>query len=94
MKIGVDYQLRELFESALTFGRETLLQLGTAEDEADEIIEGVRERDKRRFEAQALGDQFAARDLLLSNAEEQAEEAGVVPTPPQAVGEEQKAPAE
>ena len=94
MKIGVDYQLRELFESALTFGRETLLQLGTAEDEADEIIEGVRERDKRRFEAQALGDQFAARDLLLSNAEEQAEEAGVTPTLPSPVGEEQKAPAE
>ena len=94
MKIGVDYQLRELFESALTFGRETLLQLGTDADEADEIIEGVRDRDRRRFEAQALGDQFAARDLLLSNAEEQAEEAGVVPTPAPAVGEEQKAPAE
>jgi glutathione-regulated potassium-efflux system protein KefB len=94
MKLGVDYQLRELFESALTFGRETLLQLGTDEEEADEIIEGVRDRDRRRFEAQALGDQFAARDLLLSNAEEQAEEAGVAPVAAPVPTEEQKAPAE
>jgi glutathione-regulated potassium-efflux system protein KefB len=94
MKIGVDYQLREMFESALTFGRESLLQLGTGEEEADEIIAGVRERDQRRFEAQALGDQFAARDLLLSNAEEQAEEAGVVPVPAPAITEEQKTSAE
>lgn len=76
VKLGVDYQIRELFESALTFGRETITQLGATPEEAAEIIEGVRERDQMRFEAQVLGNVQAARDLMLKNAEEQAREAG------------------
>src|SRR5690606_4338346 len=32
---GVDFQLRETFESAVEFGRAALLQLGAEEDEAD-----------------------------------------------------------
>jgi glutathione-regulated potassium-efflux system protein KefB len=84
VKLGVDYQLRELFESALAFGRETVLQLGATPQEADELIESVRQRDQQRFEAQLLGDEQSGRDLLLKNAEEQAKEAGrkASPTPP------------
>jgi glutathione-regulated potassium-efflux system protein KefB len=77
VKLGVDFQIRELFESALVFGKETLVQLGASEEEAAELIEAARERDRMRFEAQVLGgDVQAARDFMLKNAEEQAREAG------------------
>jgi glutathione-regulated potassium-efflux system protein KefB len=84
VKLGVDFQMRELFESALAFGRETVLQLGATAQEADEVIESVRQRDQQRFEAQLLGDAQSGRDFLLKNAEEQAREVGrkAVPTPP------------
>uniref|UniRef100_UPI0037C1044C NAD-binding protein n=1 Tax=Devosia sp. TaxID=1871048 RepID=UPI0037C1044C len=76
VKLGVDYQIRELLDSALAFGREAVIQLGASNEEADEIVEGVRERDQQRFEAQVLGGAQAARDLLLKNSEEQAREVG------------------
>jgi glutathione-regulated potassium-efflux system protein KefB len=76
VKLGVDYQIRELLDSALSFGREAVIQLGASFEEADEIVEGVRERDQQRFEAQVLGGAQAARDLLLKNSEEQAREVG------------------
>jgi glutathione-regulated potassium-efflux system protein KefB len=76
VKLGVDYQIRELLDSALAFGREAVIQLGASYEEADEIVEGVRERDQQRFEAQVLGGAQAARDLLLKNSEEQAREVG------------------
>jgi glutathione-regulated potassium-efflux system protein KefB len=82
IKTGVDFQIREMFESALVFGAQTLTQLGSTEEEAAEIVQGVRERDQQRFEAQILGGlTLAGRDLLLSNAEEQAKESGVVAAP-------------
>jgi glutathione-regulated potassium-efflux system protein KefB len=76
VKLGVDYQIREVFESALIFGQETIMQLGASAEEAAEIVQGVRERDQMRFEAQVLGGIQAARELLLKNAEEQAREVG------------------
>jgi glutathione-regulated potassium-efflux system protein KefB len=80
-KLGVDFQIRELFESALVFGAETLRALGAGEGEIDGIVEGVRNRDRRRFEAQLLGGLHAGRELLLSNAEEQAREGGITVQP-------------
>jgi glutathione-regulated potassium-efflux system protein KefB len=81
VKLGVDYQIREVYESALTFGAETLKALGTDEAEVEEIIVGVRERDRQRFSAQIVGGMMASRDLLLSNAEDQARESGTVAGP-------------
>lgn len=78
---GVDYQMRELFELSLEFGAETLRELGADMVEVAEIIEGVRERDRQRFAAQLVGGIQAARDLLLSNAEDQARESGTVVGP-------------
>jgi glutathione-regulated potassium-efflux system protein KefB len=77
IKAGVDYQLRELFESALTFGSEVIRELGATDDEIDDVIDGVRRRDNERFEAQILGGIQAGRGLLLSNAVDQAREQGV-----------------
>jgi glutathione-regulated potassium-efflux system protein KefB len=57
---------------------QALRVLGSTEDEVTEVIEGVRERDRQRFAAQIVGGIQAGRDLLLSNAEEQARESGAV----------------
>jgi glutathione-regulated potassium-efflux system protein KefB len=81
VKLGADYQMREVFESALAFGAQTLRELGSAEDEIVDIIDGVRERDRQRFAAQIVGGIQAGRDLLLSNAEDQARESGTVSGP-------------
>ena len=76
IKHDVDYQIREVFESALAFGGEAMRVLGAEDDEVADAIEGVRKRDQQRFAAQMLGGIQAGRDLLLSNAREQAVEGG------------------
>jgi glutathione-regulated potassium-efflux system protein KefB len=81
VKAGVDYQLREVFESALVLSGEALKQLGSSDEEVAELIEGVRDRDRQRFAAQIVGGLRAGRDLLLTNAEEQAKESGAVTGP-------------
>jgi glutathione-regulated potassium-efflux system protein KefB len=78
VKAGVAYQMREMFESALTLSAEAMRVLGATEDEVADVISGVRERDRQRFAAQLVGGIQAGRDLLLSNAEEQARESGAV----------------
>lgn len=69
---GVDFQIRETFESALVLGREAAMLLGADAEEADELIEGVRARDRQRFALQAVDGVYAGRDLLLANAKAQA----------------------
>jgi glutathione-regulated potassium-efflux system protein KefB len=92
VKIGADFQIREVFESALVFGAQTLRELGSNESEIVDIIEGVRERDRQRFSAQIVGGIQAGRDLLLSNAEDQARESGTVAGPSEPIMlEDQKA---
>jgi glutathione-regulated potassium-efflux system protein KefB len=84
-KAGVDFQIRELFESALALSSETLRLLGSTEEEIADLIDGVRQRDRQRFAAQLVGGLQAGRDLLLSNAEEQARESGAVSAPSEPV---------
>ncbi|MBN9316511.1 MAG: cation:proton antiporter [Devosia sp.] len=81
VKAGADYQLREVFESALEFGAEVLRELDVDMVEVGEIVEGVRERDRQRFAAQMVGGILAGRDLLRANAEDQARESGTVAGP-------------
>jgi glutathione-regulated potassium-efflux system protein KefB len=93
-KLGVTYQLREVFESALAFGAETIRELGASEEEVEDVLERVRNNDRNRFDAQMLGGITAGRGLLLSNAEDQAREGGVIAAPSEpVVVEENKAPA-
>jgi monovalent cation:proton antiporter-2 (CPA2) family protein len=63
---GVDYHMRETFESALAFGRSTLEALGVDNLEAEEIIDDVRDRDARRIVAQQQGGIYAGIDLVNS----------------------------
>ena len=64
---GVDYQIRETFESAMAFGEAALLALGVPETEAADVVEGVRKRDAARLELQMVDGITAGRDLMKHN---------------------------
>jgi glutathione-regulated potassium-efflux system protein KefB len=64
---GVDYQLRETFESALLFGQEALRQLGVDEGEAQAVAEDIRRRDTERLQLEMSGERSAALALLHGN---------------------------
>lgn len=49
MKHNVDYQMREVFESAVTFGRVALEELGTPAEEAARTVDDIRKRDIARL---------------------------------------------
>ena len=66
---GVDFQIRETFESAVEFGRAALLQLGVDEDEAEVVAREIRRRDAERFELEmAGGGLHAGTGMLYGNA--------------------------
>jgi glutathione-regulated potassium-efflux system protein KefB len=61
---GVDFELRETYESALAFGRETLAALGLDPERALEVAEFVRRRDLDRLALQQAEGISAGLDLL------------------------------
>jgi voltage-gated potassium channel Kch len=62
---GVDYELRETYESALAFGKRTLVELGVDEEEAQAVQDDVRRRDLERLALQqAEGQLMAGIDLI------------------------------
>jgi glutathione-regulated potassium-efflux system protein KefB len=78
VRSGVEYQARETFESAVVFGGAVIKALGASDQEAEEVLEGVRDRDRQRFDMQLAGqDWLLGSRLLLSNAQDQARESGV-----------------
>ncbi len=68
IRAGVEYQIRETFESAMTFGTAVLLGLGVPDDEASEIAEDVRRRDEERLDLQVASDIYAGVSLIRGNA--------------------------
>jgi glutathione-regulated potassium-efflux system protein KefB len=66
---GADYQIRETFESALTFAQQTLRAAEVPEDEVLAVADDIRRRDRERFELEvANGSSTAAsRGLLIGN---------------------------
>jgi glutathione-regulated potassium-efflux system protein KefB len=66
-KADVGYLVRETFESAMAMGRQAVLTLGAAEEEADEVMEHLRRRDAERMDMEAAGGIFAGRALVLGN---------------------------
>jgi len=67
VQAGVEYQLRETFESALVFGYQVLIDLGFSDEEARESVEDVRRRDEERFTLQLSGGLQAGRALMRGN---------------------------
>lgn len=73
IEAGVEYHIRETFESALKFGEQVLIDLGFNAEDAAETIEDVRRRDAERLMLQTTGGITAGRGLMRGNA--------VTPTP-------------
>lgn len=67
IKAGVDYEIRETFESALTFSQHVLEGLGFDPEEAIETIEDVRQKDGERLALQLADGMQAGRALLRGN---------------------------
>ncbi|MGH8062449.1 MAG: monovalent cation:proton antiporter-2 (CPA2) family protein [Pseudoxanthomonas sp.] len=64
---GVDYQIRETFESAVNFGAAALVELGVSADEAERIATEIRRRDAERFEIEMAGGLRAGAGLMHNN---------------------------
>ncbi|MFN3932034.1 MAG: monovalent cation:proton antiporter-2 (CPA2) family protein [Brevundimonas sp.] len=67
VQAGVEYQLRETFESALVFGEQVLIDLGFSADEARETIQDVRRRDEQRLSIQLVEGITGGRSLMRGN---------------------------
>lgn len=61
---GVDYEIRETYESAIVFGRRTLEALGLDPLRAQEVEEDVRTRDRARLALQQAEGLMAGVDML------------------------------
>lgn len=64
---GVDYQVRETFESALKLGEQALVVLGDEPEAATELMTDIRKRDAERLEIETVGGIYAGRDLIHGN---------------------------
>jgi len=64
---GVDYHVRETFDSAVAFGEAALRELGVDADQAAQIAEEVRRRDAERFLTDVTDGVRAGSRLLLGN---------------------------
>ncbi|MFN3514772.1 MAG: monovalent cation:proton antiporter-2 (CPA2) family protein [Phenylobacterium sp.] len=69
IQAGVDFQIRETFESALAFGKKVLIELGVDEVEVAEAIRDVRRRDAERLELQLAGGLTAGQYLMRNNVQ-------------------------
>ena len=67
IRAGVDYQVRETFESALKLAGRALVELGVDEAEAADLVRDARRRDNERLELQLSGGIQAGRWLMRGN---------------------------
>lgn len=65
---GVDYQIRETFESAVVFSESALLALGVPDTDAADIVAEVRRRDAERFAVEQTAGLRAGAKLMRGNA--------------------------
>jgi len=81
VKAGVDYPVRETFESAIKFARAALDRLGEPEDAIDDAIAELRRRDEERFALQLTGGMYAGRELMIGNGGSEAPKDVAAPNP-------------
>lgn len=67
IRAGVDYQIREVFESALSFSGAVMRELKFDDFTIAETIEEVRERDAARIELELAGGLDAGKALMRNN---------------------------
>jgi hypothetical protein len=63
---GVDFEVRETFESAVEFGRAALEGLGMAHERAIEVADYIRQRDIDRLALQQAEGIMAGRDMMFA----------------------------
>lgn len=68
VRSGVDYYIRETFESAMRFSEAVLNGMGVPDEEAADIIADVRRRDEERLALQVVGDYHSGANLLHNNS--------------------------
>ena len=66
----IDFQVREIFESALLMGRALLDGMGVPPERVDYVMEDVRKRDLGRLQLQQVKGVFAGKDKLYGNTVE------------------------
>ena len=66
MENEVDFEIREMFESALVMGRGILDGMDVPPERADLVIEDVRRRDMTRLQLQQSKGMFAAADIAYN----------------------------
>ncbi len=67
IRAGVDYHVREVFESASAFGEAALRAVGVSPEDAAEVAAEVRRRDAERLSLQLAGGIRAGVELMHSN---------------------------
>ncbi len=67
LKAGVDYQIRETYESALDFSEKVLTSVGEDTELAERLVEEFRDVDKERFALEVVGGIYAGRSLMRGN---------------------------
>jgi CPA2 family monovalent cation:H+ antiporter-2/glutathione-regulated potassium-efflux system protein KefB len=65
---GVEYQIRETFESALALGEKALEMLDVDDEERERVMEDVRRRNGDRLTIEVTGGLYAGRELIHGNA--------------------------
>ena len=63
----VHAQVRETFESALQLGEQTLLAIGVETDDAVEVVNHIRQRDRERFDLEVAGGLAAGVERVYGN---------------------------
>ncbi|MCI9865371.1 cation:proton antiporter [Rhizobium skierniewicense] len=69
LKAGVDYQIRETYESALDFSGKVLTAIGEETDLAERLVEEFRDVDRERFALEVVGGIYAGRSLVRGNSQ-------------------------
>ncbi|CAA0086153.1 Glutathione-regulated potassium-efflux system protein KefC [Starkeya nomas] len=65
---GVEWQIRETFESALALGEKALELLNVDEEERERVVEDIRRRDSDRLAIEITDGIYAGRELIHGNA--------------------------
>lgn len=69
VRLGVDYQIRETFESAICLGQRALLAMGASAIDVESFSARIRERDQARFDLELAGTEIAPLGLFTGRAE-------------------------
>ncbi|MGP2696835.1 monovalent cation:proton antiporter-2 (CPA2) family protein [Serratia marcescens] len=68
IKANVDYQIRVTFESAMSFGHEAMLALGSDPETAADLMAELRRKDAERLAMEVSGGIYAGTSMILGNA--------------------------